>query len=924
MSLRSRSKKTQPKSIPEKSQSDNAPLSEHPSPAPLHSLTGNSEQTCENRLSTGPESSSGSSPLSHTHARFPEGSLCEAHASCTPPIDDPAASFAAIAQPSPASENLRSETLEISNLEISNLEISSLEISSLTDSPEAQLPLVQPLLALVSDLVYVYDPVAQHLMLTKERMAAVLGDGLEGLLPLSAAALSDRVHPEDWNRVQTYLAHLLGGSSDGQEVEFRLRQGDGKWRWLRSRDRLLSHAPDGQPRQRLGILTDITHQKQPAAALQPAGTTEQQMALVSKQATHFSRMLSQSLDLKDILNTAAEQVLQIFQADRVLIYRLFENGTGSIIADAIAEGCPTISGHPPPENIFPIAERPTRPGWVYSLDNLEAADLSEHSRSILRRLGVRALLVVPIMPQDKLWGWLLVHLVHQCSDNSRRDCTDRTWHRTWQPWETHLITQLAGQLDLAVAQSELHHQVQRLNVELERQIQARTAELRLASNFEATLKRITDKVRDSLDEDQILQTAVQELAIATEISCCNAALYDLEEGTSTVRYEYTTAVSPYQGRTAELAAFPEIYGPLLSGQSLQFCSLVPNPVRGRVSMLATPIMDDQGVLGDLWMINHAFYAFGERDLRMAQQVANQCAIALRQARLFQAAQAQVRELEKLNQLKDDFLSTVSHELRTPMSNIKMAIQMLELILRQAGILDSTTQPEPNRVNRYFKILREESQREINLINDLLDLSRLDAGADVLHLTTINLAGWLIPLLRPFEERARNHQQSLQIRLDAAKLPPLITDLAKLERVVTELLTNACKYTPAGGEIWIEVKHHEAKVLEQELEQKLEVGPLSPQKTQKTHDLPCPSLVPPTLQIRVTNTGTEIPLIERDRIFEKFYRIPNNDPWKYGGTGLGLALVKKLVMCLQGKLELDCADGQVQFTVTLPLQPEPLP
>ncbi|MFQ3626429.1 MAG: ATP-binding protein, partial [Cyanobacteriota bacterium] len=66
------------------------------------------------------------------------------------------------------------------------------------------------------------------------------------------------------------------------------------------------------------------------------------------------------------------------------------------------------------------------------------------------------------------------------------------------------------------------------------------------------------------------------------------------------------------------------------------------------------------------------------------------------------------------------------------------------------------------------------------------------------------------------------------------------------------------------------------------------------------------------------------MAERDRIFEKFYRIPNNDPWKYGGTGLGLALVKKLVMCLQGDLELDCANGQVQFTVTLPLQPEPVP
>ncbi|MFQ3616041.1 MAG: GAF domain-containing protein [Cyanobacteriota bacterium] len=915
MSLKSRSKKTQPRSISKasqsESQSDHAPLSERPSPAYLPPLTENTDWNCENRHSTGPESLSGGSHLSNFHAR--------SHASPAPPIDSSAASSSAIAQPSPASENpesesLASESLDIANLDITNLEIGSLEVSSLAGSPDALL-LVQPLLTLISDLVYVYDPVAQRLLLTNDRTAAVLGDCLEGLRPLNAAVLSARVHPEDRKRVQAYLAHLLGESSDGQEVEFRLRQGDGQWRWLRSRDRLLSRTPDGQPWQRLGILTDITHQKQPVVALQPTVPTEPQMALVSKQATHFARMLSQSLDLKDILNTAVEQVLQIFQADRVLIYRLFENGTGSIIVDAIADGCPTISGHPPPESIFPIADRPTsHTGWVYSLDNLEAATLSEHSRSVLRRLGVRAMLVVPMMQQDTLWGWLVVH---QCLGD-----------RTWQPWETDLITQLAGQLDLAIAHSELYQQVQRLNADLERQIQARTAELRLASNFEATLKRITDKVRDSLDEDQILQTAVQELAIATEISCCNAALYDLEEGTSTVRYEYTTTVSPYQGRTAELAAFPEIYGPLLSGQGLQFCSLVPNPVRGRVSMLATPIMDDQGVLGDLWMINHAFYAFGEQDLRMAQQVANQCAIALRQARLFQAAQAQVRELEKLNQLKDDFLSTVSHELRTPMSNIKMAIQMLELILRQAGILDGTTKPEPNRVNRYFKILREESQREINLINDLLDLSRLDAGADMLHLTTVHLAGWLVPLLRPFEERARNHQQSLHLRLDAASLPPLITDLAKLERVVTELLTNACKYTPAGGEIWVEVKHQEegeegekGRRKNEERKKSLDVGGRGHAEQEELR-LPCP--VTPTLQIRVTNTGTEIPLIERDRIFEKFYRIPNNDPWKYGGTGLGLALVKKLVMCLQGDLELDCANGQVQFTVTLPLQPEPVP
>ncbi|GAB4152224.1 MAG: hypothetical protein Fur0046_31750 [Cyanobacteria bacterium J069] len=763
-------------------------------------------------------------------------------------------------------------------------------------------PLVQPLLALIPDLVYVYDLVEQRLQLVNDRIAAVLGYSLAELNPLDRVVLAALIHAEDLGRMQAHLAQVLNQEGSEQEVEFRLRHGDGDWHWMRSRDRLLARTPDGRPWKLLGILTDISEQKQTAAALQQKVLAEQHQVWISRQTADFAQLLRQSLEIKGILNTAVQQVLQIFQADRALVYRLFDNGTGSIIVDAIAEGCSDISGHPPPESLFPIADRPTsRTGWVYALDSLERGAISEHSRGILQRLGIRAMLVAPIVLQDVLWGWLVVH---QCQG-------DRTWHS----WETDLLAQLAGQLDLAISQAELYQQVQRLNADLERQIQARTAELRLASNFEATLKRITDKVRDSLDEDQILQSAVQELAVATEISCCNAALYDLEEGTSTIRYEYTTAVSPYQGRIAELAAFPEIYGPLLNGQSLQFCSLVPNPVRGRVAMLATPIMDDQGVLGDLWMINHAFYAFGEQDLRMAQQVANQCAIALRQARLFQASQAQVRELEKLNQLKDDFLSTVSHELRTPMSNIKMAIQMLELFLQQAGVLDD----EPTRANRYFRILREESQREISLINDLLDLSRLDAGADALHLTDVNLSGWIVPLLRPFEERTRNHQQTLHIHLGssslgsaapdvdaAASLPLLVTDLAKLERVLTELLNNACKYTPAGGEI------------------RLELWSDAVERDGTESDSATLHPFTPTLQIRVTNTGAEIPPAERDRIFEKFYRIPNNDPWKYGGTGLGLALVKKLVACLQGKLEVECMNGQIQFTVELPLQPQSAP
>ncbi|MEO1401105.1 MAG: GAF domain-containing protein, partial [Cyanobacteria bacterium J06635_1] len=207
--------------------------------------------------------------------------------------------------------------------------------------------------------------------------------------------------------------------------------------------------------------------------------------------------------------------------------------------------------------------------------------------------------------------------------------------------------------------------IQQRNQRLQQEVEKRTDKLETLLEFEATLKRITDRVRDSLDEKQILQTAVQELTEAMGVKGSNTALYDLEQGTSTIYFEFTTSLSSSRGRVSQMEAFPEVYHQLLEGQYFQFCSIFPNPVRGHVSMFACPILDDRGVLGDLWLINDKDYGFNEDDIRLVQQVANQCAIAIRQARLYQESQSQVRELERVNTLKDDFLSTVSHELRTP-------------------------------------------------------------------------------------------------------------------------------------------------------------------------------------------------------------------------------------------------------------------
>ena len=204
--------------------------------------------------------------------------------------------------------------------------------------------------------------------------------------------------------------------------------------------------------------------------------------------------------------------------------------------------------------------------------------------------------------------------------------------------------------------------------------------------------------------------------------------------------------------------------------------------------------------------------------------------------------------------------------------------MLEVTLRQAGLFDA----EPNRVTRYFRILQEECQREINLINNLLDLARLNADAEPLVLVTIPLQVWLPSLIKPFLERTRSQQQRLELKL-AAVLPPLVTDRSHLERILHELLQNACKYTPAGEIITV--------------------------TAQATATL---------LQLSVSNSGVTLPTSELTRIFDKFYRVHNHDPWRHGGTGLGLALTKKLVAQLGGTIRAESVADQVTFTVQLPL------
>ncbi len=417
-----------------------------------------------------------------------------------------------------------------------------------------------------------------------------------------------------------------------------------------------------------------------------------------------------------------------------------------------------------------------------------------------------------------------------------------------------------------------------LNLKRMRQALAvKNQELQQALNFEALIKRITDKIRDSLDETYCLRVATEELATALNLSSCQVELYNPQKTAATIVYEHNNTLPQCQGETRQVNDFPELYRQLLQKNPLQLVEPLPqfNPQGIQVTRLACPIFDERGIIGNLWGLRPPTEVFTDWEIRLISQVASQCAIAMRQARLYAESNQHIAELAKLNHLKDDFLKTVSHELKAPMSSIQLAAQTLESLLdtkKRAG--------RSHRFKRVVEIFRESCQKQKQLVDGLVTLSYVDTQATTIQPEQLHLSSWLSELIQPYL-RVKNQQQKLILTPIDEELS-IVTDPTILERIMQELLTNAFKHTPKKGEITIQ--------------------------TEKTAS---------TTSICVINTGVEISVEQQQLIFDRFYRISNNDGDK--SAGLGLTLVKKLAEILKAEVEVKSSQQKTSFCLKFPQQ-----
>ena len=239
---------------------------------------------------------------------------------------------------------------------------------------------------------------------------------------------------------------------------------------------------------------------------------------------------------------------------------------------------------------------------------------------------------------------------------------------------------------------------------------------------------------------------------------------------------------------------------------------------------------------------------------------------------------QNEELKRVDRLKDEFLATISHELRTPLNAI---IGFSQLMME--GL---TSTPLPPEHHEYVTDIHRAGQHLLGLINDILDLAKLDAGYLHFQNEPVNLSR----VVREAEEiaRAMAMRRGLSLRVDAEEDVACIGDVQRLRQVTLNLLSNAVKFTPPGGHVTVRVRHRGGAA-----------------------------------ELWVSDSGIGIDPAHHAFIFDAFRQVDGSETREHAGTGLGLALVKRFVEAMRGTVRVDSRMGQgATFVIELPAWPSP--
>jgi signal transduction histidine kinase len=293
-----------------------------------------------------------------------------------------------------------------------------------------------------------------------------------------------------------------------------------------------------------------------------------------------------------------------------------------------------------------------------------------------------------------------------------------------------------------------------------------------------------------------------------------------------------------------------------------------DPVReSTLSQLTVPIILEGKVLGAITLESSRYDAFTMEDLAFVRSLADRAAIAINQAMLFE-------KVRQASEAKSAFISEISHELRNPLASIKGYTDL---------ILEGKAGPLSERQEEFLTKVRSNAERMQKLLEDLSHLSKIEAGQIPLNIAPVQVKETVEEVISMCREKAEEKGLSLQVEIEEG-LPPLKADKLRFTQILSNLLENACSYTPQGGKVTVKACREDKFI-----------------------------------KIEVADTGIGIPFEEQPKIFQRFFR--GSHPMVRGkqGTGLGLHITKKLVEMQGGEISFRSVPNQgTTFIFTLPV------
>jgi len=588
-------------------------------------------------------------------------------------------------------------------------------------------------------------------------------------------------------------------------------------------------------------------------------TRELSEALEQQTATaEILRVISSSpTDIQPVLDAVAESAARLCDASDVIVRRV----DGDVYRLVAHFGSVPVTA----ANIAPLIARRSVGGrairerrTIHIHDVLDAHVREEYSEGLFfaQSEEYRTLLVVPLVREDTAIGTIAIR---------------RPEVRPFSDKQIKLLETFAAQAVIAIENVRLFREISEA---LERQT-ATSEVLKVISrstfDLEPVLESLVENARKLCDADRATISRADK--DGNYVSVIERAL---EPNPEYLAYVQRNPVRPDRGSAvgrAVLERRPVHIPDVLADPEYKRLDLAE--ARGFRSILAVPMLREGEPIG-VFVLNRAKEAkpFTEKQIELVTSFADQAVIAIENVRLFNEIQDKSRQLEVANKHKSEFLANMSHELRTPLNAI---IGFSEaLIEKMFGEMNAKQED-------YLKDIHSSGRHLLSLINDILDLSKVEAGRMELELSEFHLPAALANAMTLVRERAQTHGITLKVRVDP-KLSEIRADERKFKQILLNLLSNAVKFTPDGGRVEVDARRNGNSV-----------------------------------EVSVKDSGVGIAKEDQEAVFEEFRQVGRDYTSKQEGTGLGLALTRRFVELHGGKIWLKSAPGKGStFTFTIPL------